>query len=124
MHRTLNPGREVQLLYGSYLLYMKRLYKYHVRLYRLYEVFGEKIFYGREAEEALKTNPYVYPNSLVLTGLDRKKLIETPPRDEVRKEIDRPDFRKHYRRLSESGLEISRFIEKNKRILTMFLLRN
>lgn len=102
---------------------MKKLFKYHVRLYRLYEVFGENIFYGREADEALRTSPYVYNSSLTLTGLDKRKLIKTPKRAEVREVIKDADFRKHYRKLSEEGLKVSRYIEENKGLLTIFLLR-
>lgn len=102
---------------------MRKLYKYHVRLFRLYEVFGEKIFYGRQADEALRASPYVYHSTLTLTGLDKRKLIMTPRRTEIREVIKDADFRKHYRRLSKEGLKMARHIEQNRGLLTMFLLR-
>jgi len=100
------------------------MYKYHVRLYRLYEIFDDKIFYGRQAEEALKSCSYIEPNTLYLAGLKKKKLVRTATRQEVMEEIKDYDFRRHYRRLTLTGLEFGKYIENNKRYLTMFLLRN
>jgi len=103
---------------------MVRMYKYHVRLYRLYEVFGDKIFYCRQAEEALKSSSYIEPNTLYLAGLQKRKFVRMATRKEVMKELDKYDFRRHYKRLSLTGLEVARNIENNKRYLTMFMLRN
>jgi len=100
------------------------MYKYHVRLYRLYEIFGDKIFYCRQAGEALKSSSYIEPNTLYLAGLEKKKLVRMASRKEVMEELDKYDFRKHYKRLSLTGLEVARNIEDNKRYLTMFMLRN
>jgi len=96
---------------------------YHVRLYRLYEVFNDKIFYGRQAEEALRSGPYIHYTNLALTGLHKRKLVKTAPRAEVREQFSDADFRKHYRKLTEEGLKVAKDIEDNKGLLTMFLLR-
>jgi len=103
---------------------MERMYKYHVRLYRLYEIFSDKIFYGLQAEEALKTSSYTYPNSQFLTGLQKRKLIRNATRKEIIDEIKDYDFRKCYRRLTMTGLATAKYIKDNKRYLTMFMLRN
>lgn len=101
-----------------------KIFKYHIRLYRLYEVFGEKIFYTKQADEAMNSSSYIYSTTMYFAGLERKKLVRLATREEAKREVDSWNFRCTYRKLTEEGLKIARFIENNKRYLTMFMLKD
>lgn len=101
-----------------------KIFKYHIRLYRLYEVFGEEIFYTKLAEEALNSSSYIYSTSMYFAGLERKKLVRLATRKEATREVDSWDYRCTYRKLTEEGLKMARFIDNNKRYLTMFMLKD
>ncbi len=103
---------------------MRNLYKYHLLLYSIYKHFGKSIFYGREAEEAKYKANIVDTTNLRMSTLIRKKLIVWATREEVEAQVKKPDYRRLYRRISEEGLSICKYLDDNPKLITKHLLKS
>jgi hypothetical protein len=103
---------------------LNKVYKYHLLLYSIYKHFGGRIFYGRQAEEAKCEENIVDTTSLRMSKLISKRLIKWATREEVEAQIKNPDYRRLYRRISEEGLRICKYLDDNPKLITKHLLKS
>ncbi len=102
---------------------MKALYKYHLRLYALYESFGNKPFYAGEGVKSLLSSYYIDSNSMFYAGLEKKKLIKVISKKEAKETVQSFNPRCTYRKVTKEGLEVVNDIENNKKLFTKYLLK-
>lgn len=104
---------------------LKFLYKYHINLYCLYEAFGDQPFNAGAGVNAIAYSIYRDKKStLYFSGLQKKKYLKTLGKANAQVRVGYDwNFRCTYRILTPLGLEVARYIENNKKLLTQYLLK-
>ena len=103
---------------------MDILFKYHLRLYALYEKFGTNLFYAREGFEAIQNSYYINSTFMFYSGLEKKEYLIVIPYKVAQLEVLNFNRRCTYRKITQKGINVIKEIEKNKKLLTKILLRN
>jgi hypothetical protein len=99
---------------------MKKLYRYHIRIYEIYEKYGTGIFCVSAAREALKA---LESGSLTIPSLVDREYLERATKEDLTI-FDKVDRRMKYFKISPRGIEVVNFVKRNPKLLTKFLLEN
>lgn len=99
------------------------MYKYQLAVYTLYKKFGSDVFCTYEAENALVAAKNFDLYQAVLHVAVKHKLLERVSHNEAKRVRTNWHQAMTFRRLSNKGLELARYVEAHPEMITKYLLR-